>query len=541
MGTRSSLGPGLDRRLDPAYAELSRRRFLTVTGAAAALALSGTLPGLRETLGGADPRRRVGPFTLGIASGDPLPDGVVLWTRLAPDPLAPHGGLGQRAYPVEWQLATDERFRHVVRSGTATARPETGHSVHVDVRGLEPWRDYFYRFRSGGVVSDAGRTRTAPAPDQLVPELRLAFASCQARWEGWYTAYRDLCAREHDVVLFLGDYIYEYGAARSVRPDDGLEQNIRPAMSLEDYRQRYALYKLDADLQAAHRVAPWVVVWDDHEVADNWAGDDDGPTSLPRADFLQRRANAFRAYWENMPLRTPQRPTGGRMTLHRRLRYGRLAELHMLDTRQFRDDQVNFDGRTTPGPATDDPRRSILGAEQERWLVDGLTSSTAVWNVLGHQTAITRLDARPGEKVGVPGDTWDGYAASRDRLLRTVHERRVPNVVSLAGDLHRSIASDLVLDFDDPAATPVATELVGTSISSGRDGSDLDLGGWVMLEENPHQRFGNAQRGYVSCTVTPSEWRADFRVCDQVTTPGGSVSSRVVLGIEAGRPGVQAV
>ncbi|TDC73889.1 alkaline phosphatase D family protein [Streptomyces hainanensis] len=515
----------------------TRRRFLTVTGAAAALALSGALPGTGPASAATTARPADDPFTLGVASGDPLPDGVVLWTRLAPDPLAPFGGMDQRTYPVQWEVATDERFRHVVRRGTARVAPEFSHTAHVDVRGLQPWREYFYRFRSGGFISPVGRTKTAPAPEQQVSRLSLAFASCQAIFDGWFTAYRDLAARHHDVVLFLGDYIYEFGNNKGIRPGDADEHNARQAVTLDDYRLRYSYYKLDPDLQAAHRSAPWIVVFDDHEVVDNWADLNAGNT--PTDQFLVRRANAFRAYWEHMPLRAPQFPQGPDMQLYRRLRYGRLAEFSMLDTRQYRDDQANGDGTKPPNDASADPARSLLGFPQERWLLDGLTESRARWNVLGHQTAITLLDTVAGPDIAVPMDTWDGYSASRDRLLGGIADRGIQNVVSLAGDLHRSVVSDLALDFHDPDSRVVATEFVGTSISSGEDGQDLDAGGQVLLDENPHMRFGNFQRGYVSCEITPDLWRSDFRVCDRVTVPDGTVGSRAVLAVENGVAAVQ--
>jgi len=512
------------------------------------MALTGSLPAVLPSLGLLDPHRRRDPFTLGVASGDPLPDGVVLWTRLAPDPLEPDGGMDRRSYPVEWEVATDEHFGRVVRRGQATARPELAHTVHVDVRGLAPWRDYHYRFRSGGYVSPVGRTRTAPLPGQLVPELRLAVASCQASWDGWYTAHRDLASRRHDVVLFLGDYIYEFGLDLGVRPEDGDPRNVEPAVSLDDYRRRYAAYKLDRDLQAAHLSAPWIVVPDDHEVTDNWAGDT-APTrgygasaASRRMPFLLRRAHAFRAYWEHMPLRLAQQPHGADAQLYRRLRYGRLAELSMLDTRQYRDPQVGTDpARLEPVTADEvaaDPQRTMMGAAQEAWLLDGLARSDARWNVLGHQTAMSLLDRDPGPGEVVSADGWDGYAGCRDRILGGIAERGVRNVVGLAGDVHRTIVSDLARDAADPDAPSVATEFVGTSISSAGDGVDLDDLGRSYLADNPHMRFGSYQRGYLSCRVTPQLWQTELRVCDRVTVPDGSVTTRATFVVENGSPRV---
>lgn len=515
----------------------TRRSFLTVTGTAAALALTGSLPEIRSAAAGwtGHPDRR-DPFTLGVASGDPLPDAVVIWTRLAPEPLAPFGGMDRRPVDVQWQVAEDEHFRRIVRHGETKARPESSHSVHVDVRGLRPWRHYWYRFRVNGRFSPVGRTKTAPPADANLPELSLAFASCQANWEGWYTAYADMAKRDHDVVFFLGDYIYEFGIDRGIRPDSNETYITQQTVTLDEYRQRYAAYKLDPDLQRAHAVAPWIVTLDDHEVVDNWA--DDAHPSAPPAQFLVRRANAFRAYWEHMPLRLAQLPTGPDMQLYRRFQYGRLAEFSVLDTRQYRSDQAYGDGTKAPGPETKDPTRTITGDAQEKWLLDGWTASRARWNVMAHQTAIARLDTKDGPDVLVPMDTWDGYEASRDRVLGGAAQRKVRNLVSIAGDLHRSVASDLKLDFTDPASPTVGAEFVGTSITSGLDGMDLDPGGQTLLNENPHIKFGNFQRGYVSCTVTPQRWISDYRVVDKVSVQNGTVSTRTKLVVEDGIPGI---
>jgi alkaline phosphatase D len=518
----------------------SRRRFLTASGAAAALALAGGLPEIRSAAAGwtGRPDRR-DPFTLGVASGDPLPDAVVIWTRLAPDPLAPFGGMDRRAVEVEWQVAEDEQFRRVVRHGTTKARPEASHSVHVDVRGLRPWRQYWYRFRVNGRLSPVGRTKTAPDVNAQLSELSFAFASCQAWWEGWYTAYADMAARDHDVVFFLGDYIYEFGIDRGIRPHSNEPYITQQTVTLDEYRQRYAAYKLDPDLQRAHAQAPWIATLDDHEVVDNWA--DEAHPSAPPAQFLVRRANAFRAYWEHMPLRLTQLPKGPDMQLYRRISYGRLAEFSVLDTRQYRSDQAYGDGTKTPGPETADPARTITGDAQEKWLLDGWTASRARWNVMAHQTAIARLDTKDGPEVLVPMDTWDGYEASRARVLGGAAARKVRNLVSIAGDLHRSVASDLKLDFTDPGSATVGAEFVGTSITSGMDGEDLDPGGATLLRENPHLKFGNFQRGYVSCSVTPTRWISDYRVADKVSVQNGTVSSRAKLVVEDGRPGIAEV
>lgn len=521
-------------------AAITRRRFVTATGAAAALALGGSLAGVGVDHAAAAPlpnRDGAELFTMGVASGDPLPDGVVIWTRLAREPQAAFGGMPLRPVPVSWEVAEDERFKRVVRRGTARAVPEWSHTLHIDVRGLRPAAHYWYRFKVGREISPVGRTKTAPAEDAQVSSWRLAVASCQAIWEGWYTAYADMITHDHDAVLFLGDYIYDFGLDRGVRPDSAETQNTRPTVTLDEYRNRYAQYRMDPDLQAAHAAFPWIVTMDDHEVVDNWA--DDASGSTPSAEFLVRRANGFRAYWEHMPLRLAQRPSGPDMQLYRRLKFGQLAEINVLDTRSYRSDQAQGDGIKPPNDETADPSRTITGTKQETWLLDGLSDSSATWNLLGQQTAMARLDHDDSDGLLVPMDAWDGYEASRRRVLEGVAERGVDNLVSLGGDLHRSVASDLRVNFDDPDSSPVATEIIGTSIASGLDGEDLDETGELLLAENPHVRYCNFQRGYVSCTLTPDQFTADFRVVDRVTVPDGKVTTRTTLGVEAGVPGIQ--
>ncbi|WP_432938144.1 alkaline phosphatase D family protein [Kribbella sp. CA-253562] len=522
-----------------AAATATRRSFLSATGAAAALALTGTLPGLVPT-GIRTPTNRP-LFTLGVASGDPLPDAVVIWTRLAPGPLEPFGGLDDRPIDVDWEVAEDEAFRRVVRRGKATARPEYAHSVHVDVRGLRSWRHYFYRFRAHGQISPTGRTRTAPAPHDL-PAMTLAVASCQAFYDGFYTAYQDVASRDHDVVLFLGDYIYEVG----VGPTAGIRNQPVPVdfagevFTLDEYRARYALHKTDPDLQAAHAASAWVVTLDDHEVEGNWSGDisEDG---LPEPEFLVRRANGFRAYWEHMPLRLDQSASGPSIRLHRHLRFGRTADLSVLDTRQFRDDQPGDGGWLPPDQVSQDPARTITGADQERWLLDALRRSPSRWNVVAQQVAMAQLDRRTGPDLELPMDTWNGYAASRERVLTGIRDRGVDNFVVLTGDLHRSVAADLKLDFSDPTAPVVGSEFVTTSISSGKDGVDVDATGRALLAENPHVKYQNVQRGYLSCRLDADRWTSEFRVVDKVTTRGGAPSTHATLVVENGRPGIHQV
>ncbi|MGH3929012.1 MAG: alkaline phosphatase D family protein, partial [Pseudonocardiaceae bacterium] len=287
-----------------------------------------TLTGLTGAAWAAPSAPRGNPFTLGVASGEPTSDAVVLWTRLATDPLAEDGlgGMGERTTAVEWEVAADQGFGQVVRRGAETTGPELGHSVHVELAGLEPGREYFYRFRAGTEISPAGRTRTAPPSAQLRP-LTMCFTSCSQYEHGFFTAYARLAEEEPDLVLHLGDYLYEYTADDYVAPGGNVRDHVGPEIeTLANYRQRHAQYKTDADLQAAHAVAPWLVVWDDHELDNNWA--DEIPESA-QPNFLTRRAAALRAYWENMPLRAAQRPNGIDMRLYRRVSWGRMATFHM--------------------------------------------------------------------------------------------------------------------------------------------------------------------------------------------------------------------
>lgn len=513
-------------------ARLDRRRFLTLTGATAAgAALLAAAPASASTSLGEV-------FTLGVASGDPLPTGVVLWTRLAPRPLEADGfgGMPDRDVPVRWEVAEDPGFRRVVQQGVEQATRRWGHSVHAEANGLRPDREYWYRFRVGGEISPAGRTRTAPAPGTRLSSMAFAFASCQAYYEGYFTAFDHMAQDDLDLVVHLGDYIYEGGNKGT------LGRAHLPAaevFSLADYRVRYGQYKLDSSLQASHAAAPWVVAPDDHEVENNWAGDisqiDTEPDQDP-AVFRQRRAAAYQAYYENLPLRRTSMPAGPEMQVFRRLTFGGLAQLNVLDTRRFRSDQVE----PCPEDCAQrwDPARTMLGADQERWLLDGLGSSAATWNILGNQVFAFEADHNAGESLRYSTDTWDNYAAARQRLFDGVRERGVDNFVMLTGDAHRSVAADLKLDFRDPSSATVGTEFLGTSISSGGNGNDQDALGVTWMAENPHMRFHNKQRGYQRVLLTPEELRCDYRVVPVVTQPGGSAFTRARVYVESGRAGI---
>jgi len=518
--------------------ETSRRSVLKAglasTAAVAGLSASALTT---ATTAAATPVRQ-DPFTLGVASGDPWPDGFVLWTRLAVDPLADDGlgGMPNRAYAVQWQVATDERFHRIVRSGVAVARPEHAHSVHVTIDGLSPSREYWYRFRSEGHVSGTGRALTAPARGTTPRELAMSFVSCSQFEHGWFTAYRRLAEDRPDLVLHLGDYQYEYTKNTYVAPGGNIRDHDGPETTdLASYRQRHAQYKSDLDLQAAHAVAPWLVVWDDHELDNNWA---DEIPEKPEEGFLERRAAAFQAYYENMPLRASSKPRGIDMQLYRRVKWGELATFHMLDTRQYRDDQGCDDGYKDC-PAAVDPKRSITGTRQEKWLIDGFRRSEARWDILGQQVFFAQRDNTEGPVKLTSMDSWDGYVASRDRITRGWVDARVRNPVVLTGDVHAHWASDLKLNYDDPTSRTVGSELVCSSISTGGDGADSASGSHPWLRWNPHLKFQNNLRGYVNTTITRESLVADFRTVRAVKTKDAEVFTRASFTIEDRNPGLQ--
>ncbi|MBX6768693.1 MAG: alkaline phosphatase D family protein, partial [Actinomadura rubrobrunea] len=473
---------------------------------------------------------------MGVASGDPDHDGFVLWTRLATEPLAEDGlgGMPSVSFPVEWQVAADPRFRSIVRRGVAEARPEWAHSVHVELRGLEPDRDYWYRFRVARYVSPVGRTRTAPRPDTFGPALAMAFVSCSQYEHGYFTAYRRLAEEHPDLILHLGDYQYEYREGVYTIPEGNVRDHEGPeTVTLANYRQRHAQYKSDPDLQAAHAAAPWLVVFDDHEVENNWADDvPEANSDTPDpAEFAERRAAAFKAYYENMPLRRSSVPRGPNIQIYRRVRWGRLATFHMLDTRQFRDDQACGDGYKECAAASD-PTRSITGERQERWLLDGFRRSTARWDIIGQQVFFAQRDRDAGPAKVTSMDAWDGYTASRDRITKGWVDAGVRNPVVLTGDVHAHWAGELKLNYDDPTSPTVGTELVCTSITSGGDGADSDPATHPFLQINPHLKFYNNQRGYVLTRIGKKEMRADFKTLPTVRTRDAEASTKATFVIE---------
>ncbi|MEU9886029.1 alkaline phosphatase D family protein [Sphaerisporangium sp. NPDC051011] len=519
----------------------SRRVFLIAAAVGAgglltpaSAAASGTRQAASWTASTRPGRLAPDPFTLGIASGDPAPDGFVLWTRLAPDPLAPdgHGGMPSRDAEVAWQVADDERFRRVVRSGTATARPGSAHAVHVEVEGLRPGREYFYRFRSGGHLSPVGRTRTAPDRATMTGSFTFAAVSCAQYEHGYYTAYRRMAEQHPDLVVHLGDYIYEYSGGVYTAAQGNVRRHVGGKLqTLADYRVRHAQYKTDADLRLAHQGSPWMVIFDDHEVENNWAGDVPG---TPVPGFEARKAAGFQAYYEHMPLRASAVARGRHVKINRRVAWGSLATFHLLDTRQFRDDQPCGDGMRSGCDERLGQERVMMGEDQMKWLASGLGASPATWNLIAQQVVVGQRDYHlgPGRELNV--DAWDGYPADRDRLLRTLATAASGDPVVLTGDAHVASASDLTADFEDPDAERVGVELVSTSISSDGDGYHDAARDAALLDENPSLKFLNERRGYIMCTATPEALTADFRTLDYISRKGAPARTAATFTVPAG-------
>lgn len=513
--------------------ELARRRLLVAGAATAGAVAAGQLlstPAFATGPARADDSPLPdGLFTLGVSSGDPLTTAVVLWTRLAPDPLN-GGGMPSRSVEVQWQVALDERFGSVVRQGTTTATPALGHSVHVDVRGLNPGRAYWYRFRVGAQLSPVGRTRTNDANPS---KLRVALASCQNWQNGYFTPYADMRQQDPDVVLFVGDYIYESApAATAVRRHEGAGE----PMDLVQYRNRYAQYRTDPDLMAMHAAAPWIVTFDDHEVDNDFAGEvPQDPGKQPHDAFVARLTAAYQAFYEHMPVRASAVPNGPHIQMYRRFDFGRLVRLNVLDTRQFRSDQaVTHEG-------AQDPSLTMLGAPQRRWLQAGLSASPARWNVMASQIMMAETDILAGPGKEWFYDAWDGYQVERNDLLARF--RHVQNPVVLSGDRHLTMISDLKRDFADPKSAVVGSEFVGTSISSNgdQDVAAFDAQWDPLRPDNPHWKFIDCRRGYHLFDIGVRGIDAQVRTVGTVLSPASPSVTRARLRVEAGRPGVTLV
>lgn len=541
-------GTSLKRRLRsrPDASDVTRRRFLIGSGAAVGVsAAPAILKGLRAEVA----ERGSSLFTLGVASGDPRAHSVVIWTRLAPDPL---GGLGLPGFPipVRWEVAGDPGMAKVLRRGLALATARDGYAVHAQVAGLPSDRWFYYRFEALGEHSRIGRTRTFPGPRDGVGEMRFALASCQDYQDGFYVAYRDMLRQDLDFVLHVGDYIYENGQTGNPIAE-GRRHNSAEVFSVEDYRKRYALYRLDPDLQEAHARLPFVVTWDDHEADNNYAGkvaEEDAPVQ-GRA-FLERRRNAYQVYAETMPLRLGNRlgARRNRLRLYRSLHFGDLADIHVLDTRQFRSDQPCEDGFGSLDPESvaleaefgrlfcpeeiDDPEATLLGSRQERWLARGLKFSRARWNILAQQVMMTEWNLAPFAQQFLPEietifsvDAWDGYRAARRRLFNLLARLRPSNPVVLTGDIHSAWGANLLEDFADPGSDILAAEFVGSSITStfgDRDPRPNDaLVRDTVVKANPQVAFFNGlYRGYCLCEVDRRRWRTTYRAAGTLEAIG---------------------
>ena len=474
------------------------------------------------------------PFKIGVASGDPAPDGFVIWTRLAPKPLE-GGGMPEENVEVRYQVAHDEKFTRIAVEGKAIATPELAHSVHVEAEGLEPDRWYFYRFLASGETSPTGRARTAPKLDAMPERLRFAFASCQHYEQGLFTAYKHMAEEDLDLVAHLGDYIYEYAGT-----DKKVRKHVGPVLdTLGDYRNRHAQYKTDELLQAMHAKCPWLVTWDDHEFANNCAGLISERSDEPVEMYTRRRVNAYRAYYEHMPLRRDQIPQGPSMRLYREVRYGGLADFQVLDCRQYRTDQPCGDGNKLPCPEVYSKKGTMLGERQEQWLYKTLKQSPTKWNVLTQQVMMARADRAPGMFEAYSMDQWPGYEANRQRVLQFFAENPTLNPIVITGDIHSNWVNDLQVDSADEKSPVVATEFVGTSLSSGGDGAETNKNTAATLAENPFVKFHNTERGYVSCEVTPKEYKASYRTIPYVSKPGAPVNTRKTFVVEHGQPGAK--
>ena len=507
---------------------VDRRRFLLTLGALA------TTSALAQY--NARPRFAAAPFTLGVASGYPQPGGFVLWTRLAPVPLAPNGGMPAEVVPVGWEVARDEGMKNIVAHGTAYATPEWAHSVHVEVNGLQPARPHWYRFTAGDAVSPIGRTHTAPTAAARTARMRFAFVSCQHYEQGYFNAYRHVIADEPDLVLHLGDYIYEGSWGRDLVRSHGSGE----AVTLGDYRRRYALYKTDPDLQSAHAACPWLVTWDDHEVDNDYADDRSENLDAPEW-FLARRAAAYKAWYEHMPVPNSMIPFGPHARIYTRSSYGGLANFFVLDDRQFRSHEVcprpGRGGSNSVDPTQcielGDPKRTMLGAAQEQWLDAALASSRARWNVIAQQTRMAQMDEKPGPGRSAWTDSWDGYPVARRRLLESLAAKSNPVVIG--GDIHAFNVNQLKLDFDDASSPVVGSEFVGTSVTSQAWPQErVD----ALRPDNPHVLFAETRyRGYVRVEVTPKQMRADLRGLQSVQNRDATCSTVASFVVEDGTPG----
>ena len=518
--------------------KLSRRQLLNY---ASALAVCSFFSPVRRIYASQSINFTDYPFKLGVASGDPVTEGFVLWTRLAPDPYD-LTALPQQPIPVTWQIAEDEKMHKVVQSGTSLAHAEHAHSVHVEVHGLKPDREYFYCFIAGKEKSPVGRTRTLPLTGKGLQDFRFAFASCQDFTNGYFAAYHDMVRQDPKLIVHTGDYIYE-----SIYKDGVRRIPVPVAITLDDYRQLHACYKLDIHLQDAHAAAPWLLIWDDHEVENDWGGSYSESISDPE-EFLRRKTAAIKAYCEHMPLRLSIRIQPRGVRIHQRTVIGDLIELNLLDCRQFRDQPPCLDEtgraplqirRCSEALSHD---RSMLGREQEDWLRQGFGNSGTKWNTLVQTTYMAPFDYVKSSDTGYKTDGWDGYAASRQRILDMIVNKHIDNPVSIGGEIHAFYAGVVNANAFDFASPPVLSELVCTSISSGGGGDERYHETLDLFSENPFARFfDNRARGYALCNVNHQRWHTAFRSIEDAQNPNSPGSTLKELVLEAGKVDVLSV
>lgn len=475
------------------------------------------------------------PFSLGVASGYPHADSVILWTRLAPFPALPNGGLTENNIPVRWELATDETMKNIMQQGSVNATPEWGYSLHIQVKGLQPQREYFYRFLTGDAISPVGRTHTFPLLTNDKFNLHFAYVSCQQYEQGYYAAYRHIVADHPDLIIHLGDYIYESSWGKA---------HVRKHLSgephtLNEYRARYALYRSDLDLQKAHAVCPWLMIWDDHEVQNDYANNR-SQFNIPHEQFLLRRAAAYQAYYEHMPLPATMCPHGAVMPIFTRIAIGQLAHIYMLDGRQYRSYQAcppeNRGGGANVVDETCLERleisRSYLGIEQEKWLYKNLHTHQPHWNILAQPTLVAQCDRQSGlgQKFGT--DAWDGYPVARQRLIDQLEQTKTRNNIVIGGDVHTFYVTELKKDFNDPKSLTVAAEIVGSSVTS-QSWSQARID--AVVRENPHILYGNSEsRGYVRVHLTERKFISDLRGLENVTDPATKCRTLASYMVEKG-------
>jgi alkaline phosphatase D len=460
------------------------------------------------------------PFVHGVASGDPLPDAVVIWTRVSTHDAT-------RPVDVDWIVATDMRLEQIVASGVATTDVSVDYTVKVDVTGLEPGATYYYRFSALGFDSTLGRTRTAR--QGAIDRLRFALASCSNYPYGFFNAYAAIARRaDLDAVLHLGDYLYEYGEGEygTGSPIGRAPQPATEILTLADYRTRHAQYKTDPDLQEAHRQHPFIAVWDDHETAnDAWRDGAENHTPELEGDFAARKAAAIQAYFEWMPIRGLMNAAG---RVYRTFQFGMLADLIMLDTRLVGRDQQVADACDTASIA--DPERQLLGVEQESWFLGELVASQARgarWRLVGQQVMMGQLvNVLTPEACIFGTDQWDGYAAARARVLGALSENAIDNVVVLTGDIHSSWGNDITGDPFDPAsydgttgAGSLAVEIVAPSVTSPgiEDPQQAAAFANAISMTHPHVKYVNLNRhGYALLDVTPERVQAEWYHVDTI-------------------------